>query len=335
MKEKKKSKKTGGSVASNIAFLFAVALIVAVSGIIISKAVKRSAHFSEPPATGESGPVISGAHDILATVGEPISYRSGVTAYDASGNEIPLRIDAGHVNPDEPGEYIVTYTAEDDEGRIASVTVRVIVSAVSNSENTSLEPSQTSSSGTEPTPGTDPPPTDTPNTEPPGPEYDPAEKEKLDNACRKVLADITNDDMTPAEKAEKIFLYVNHRIRYVSTSEKKNWVSAAYTGYTQKKGDCYNYFALSKELLTLAGIDSIDLYRVGGKSDHYWQLINTGDGWYHFDACPHPSECPFRCFMRTEADVRAYSEKCTPWRLNYYIYDYESIDVYVEGTPAE
>ena len=39
--------------------------------------------------------------------------------------------------------------------------------------------------------------------------------------------------------------------------------------------------------------------RVGGKTSHYWNLINCGDGWYHFDSCPHKDK--LETFMLTDA----------------------------------
>ena len=103
----------------------------------------------------------------------------------------------------------------------------------------------------------------------------------------------------------------------------------------RSRGDCYNYFACSKALLDRAGIPNVDLYRVGGGTDHYWQLVNVGGGWYHFDACPHPDSYPLNSFLLDETAVREYTEKCSPVRSNYYVYDYENCPVTAVGFPVE
>ena len=149
------------------------------------------------------------------------------------------------------------------------------------------------------------------------------------------MSRITTPDMTQKQAAKAIFDYVHGNIRYVNTSDKSSWVTAAYVGFTQGKGDCFNYFACSKELLTLAGIPNIDLSRVGGNSDHYWHLVNVGDGWYHFDTCPHPNDYPITSFLLTEAEVREYSAHFSGLWANYYVYDYDACPVTVVGTPEE
>ena len=30
----------------------------------------------------------------------------------------------------------------------------------------------------------------------------------------------------------------------------------------------------------------MDIWRNSTTSSHYWNLVDTGDGWYHFDATP-------------------------------------------------
>ena len=42
-----------------------------------------------------------------------------------------------------------------------------------------------------------------------------------------------------------------------------------------------------------------------------------GEGYYHFDACPHPNSYPLYSFLLTEAEVRAYTEQCASVRKNY------------------
>ena len=254
-----------------------------------------------PPDT--EPPVISGAQNIETSVGASISYRSGITVTDNSNETVALQIDNSQVDLTRPGQYPVTYSAADSRGNRASVTVTVTVKEAEVGE-ISLPAS-----------------------------LEDVTEEDLNALADRILQEITTPDMTQYDKAKAIYDYVHGHITYVNTSDKSSWILGAYVGLTQGKGDCFNYFAASKVLLTRAGISNIDLERVGGKSDHYWQLVNVGDGYYHFDACPHPNGYPIYSFMLTEQQVREYSELCKSVRLNYYVYDYDACPVEVVGTP--
>ncbi len=248
-------------------------------------------------------PVITGAYDRNVAVGDTFSYRNGVSASDDVDGAVEVSVDATAVDLNALGSYPVIYSAVDSSGNRAEITVTINV----------VDPDVT--------------PVDVvPTTDPPT-------QEELDSAALEVLNSIIDPSMSDYDKAYQIFLYVNGHIRYVGTSDKSSWQVGAYVGLTEGKGDCYNYFALSKELLTLAGIPNIDMYRVGGTTDHYWQLVNVGTGWYHFDACPHPDDYPITAFLITEQQARDYTAYVAPVRDNYYVYDYDSIDVTVEGTP--
>ena len=262
-------------------------------------------------------PVIKGAKDLTVTVGGTISYRDGVTVTDNMDENVQLQVDAGQVNLDQAGTYPVTYSAEDSRGNKAEVTVTVLV------EEAPEEP-----------PAEDPPePGHT--TEPTRPVDTDVTQETLDKVAAGILAKIIKPNMTMRQQARAIFDYVRSHMRYVGTSDKSSWVKGAYVGFTQKKGDCFNYFACCKELLTLAGIPNIDLQRVGGTTRHYWSLVNVGDGWYHFDTCPHPTGYSITTFLLTEAQVREYTARVSAARKNYYVYDYDACPVTVVGTPEE
>ena len=157
----------------------------------------------------------------------------------------------------------------------------------------------------------------------------------VDGEADRILGKILSPSMSQWEQARAIYNYVHTHVKYVGYSDKSSWLMGAYVGFTRGRGDCYNYFACSKALLDKAGIPNVDLYRVGGGTDHYWQLVNVGNGWYHFDACPHPDSYPLNSFLLDEMAVRAYPEKCAPVRTNYYVYDYANCPVIPVGTPIE
>lgn len=123
--------------------------------------------------------------------------------------------------------------------------------------------------------------------------------QELNVLTDEVLASILTEGMTKYQKAEVIYDWVKNSISYINYSDKDSWVKGAYEGLTIKKGDCFVYFATAKQLLTRAGIDNIDVKELDGK--HYWNMINVGDGWYHFDTTRFQDSK--RIFMWTDAQV--------------------------------
>lgn len=122
-----------------------------------------------------------------------------------------------------------------------------------------------------------------------------------------VLERIITPDMTPREKVQAIYNYNVSHISYISHSEKGNWLRAAYEGLVDGKGDCYVYASTAKVLLTRAGIVNMDIVKIPAKTNHYWNLVDLGEGWYHFDTTPrkdHPT-----IFLWTDAQLMDYSAK--------------------------
>ncbi|MDF2539726.1 MAG: cysteine protease [Herbinix sp.] len=140
--------------------------------------------------------------------------------------------------------------------------------------------------------------------------------ETLAQMSNEILADITTPGMTKEEIAYAIYKYTKNHIAYTGHSDKSDWVAEAYRGITNAVGDCFTYFAVSQSLLNQAGIDNMEVNRVGGTTKHYWSLVNIGDGWYHFDSCPNKDHK--KTFMMTDDEVDAYSEARGN---NYYTFD--------------
>ena len=291
--------------------VLAAAVIAAAALLLTRRSGPAPAQTPVPPPADTAPPVISGAHDLKAAVGESISYRAGVTVTDDSGEAVALQIDATEVDLTRPGEYEAVYWAEDAAGNRAEVPVTVTV----------IETVTVDEEGSGATEDIE---------DPAAPQ---ATQETVDALADEILAQITTDGMSQYEKALAIYNYVHNNIAYTGTSDKSSWLVGAYVGFTRHSGDCYNYFACSKALLTRAGIPNVDLTRVGGNSRHYWQLVDVGTGYRHFDACPHPNSYPLYSFLLTEAEVRYYTEQCASIRKNYYVYDYDSCPVeVVQGT---
>lgn len=229
---------------------------------------------SVPAVTDETPPEIIGATDRAFYLGDPINYKAAdagkgyqdVFARDDSG-EAELKIDRSHVNTATPGTYPVTYTATDAAGNTTSVTVQFTIS------------------------------------EKPGNYVDP---EIVYGLAREILDEITTEDMTEMEVAFKIYYWTITSIDYVGTSDKSHWTGGAYQAFTQRSGDCFNYFAAAKALYDVAGIQNVDVVKSDtSHSSHYWSLINLGDGWYHVDCTPRSVWGAF--FMNTDAELEKYS----------------------------
>lgn len=209
-------------------------------------------------------PVISGATDLFAYLGNQINYKSGISVYDDYAASPKLTVDTSQVNSGVEGTYPVTYYAMDDVGNQSSVTIYVTIKQRV---------------------------------------IDEAEVNRL---ADEVLAQIITPDMTPYDKMSAIYDWVHGHVSYINNSDKGNWVNAAFEGLENRKGDCYVYACTSKALLTRAGIDNRDIGKSDSSSTHFWNLVNIGEGWYHFDTTPRKGTKLRFCYM-SDAELMAYS----------------------------
>lgn len=213
-------------------------------------------------------PVIDGVAPLTSFIGDPISYKSGITVTDNCDSGVELEVDNSEVNPDQEGTYTVRYSATDRAGNTAQAETTI---KMQEKPENYVEPDEVYALADE------------------------------------VLAEITTDDMTLKEKARAIYDWTRENIGYVNTSDKDSWTNGAYQGFTEGQGDCFVFFSTSKALLTRAEIPNIDVVKSDtSESSHYWSLINCGDGWYHFDTTPRYGGGSF--FMLTDAEILEYSK---------------------------
>lgn len=121
-----------------------------------------------------------------------------------------------------------------------------------------------------------------------------------------ILAKIISPGMSSYDKLTAIYNWVRGNLGYVNSSEKGNWVNAAYQGLANRQGDCYVYACTAKALLTRAGIDNRDIEKIPSYSRHYWNLVDIGGGWYHFDTTPRKGETTWFCYI-SDAELMSYS----------------------------
>lgn len=216
------------------------------------------------PRYDTKAPTIEGAANISVELGGTVSYRKGVTVTDNRDAAPMLTIDNSEVNLNKEGRYKVIYTATDAAGNSRSVTVRVTVTRK---------------------------------------QLDDDDVDIIWPMCDQILSSIITDDMSDMEKAFKIYGWCRSNIRYSGSSDKSHWVMGAYDAFTKRSGDCYNYYAAGKALLTRAGIANWDVIKNENQySRHFWSLVDVGGGWYHFDSCPFAAgDDDF--FMLTDAEL--------------------------------
>lgn len=141
-------------------------------------------------------------------------------------------------------------------------------------------------------------------------------REYVDSIADEVLRGIITGGMTNRDKCRAIYKWIRSNILYTSSGGKESVTRGAYNGFRLKKGDCYTFYSTAEVLLTRAGLENQRITRVGGATNHYWNLVYIDDAWYHFDTNPgtdHADTCLF-------TDTRAKELTASRGR-EYYTYD--------------
>lgn len=220
-----------------------------------------------------TAPVFTFQEDFTIEEGDSVAYKSHVKVTDDSGMDPEITVDNSQADPNTPGTYPITYIAKDAAGNESSVTVTMTVTEA--------------------------------------PEFS---EKKIGPLVDEIIAQETTDDMSKYEVASALYWWCKNNISYSAVdSDTENIWEGAYTAIKDRRGDCFTYYAIYAALLTRAGIDNQCVTRVNGPSDHYWNLVNYGDGWYHCDTGPGSSNYRITCFMQTDAQLDSYDawdEEC-------------------------
>lgn len=211
-------------------------------------------------------PVIAGVEELTVAIGDGISYKKNVTVSDNYDENVKLEIDNSQVDLNTQGDYPVTYIAKDAAGNVAEEETIVHVKPAS---------------------------------------VETATEEMVNKKADEILHQITTADMSQYEVAKAIFNWVHGNVGWSDGTPKTNWVQGAYRGLFERRGDCYVYASTSKCLLTQAGIANMDIGFSTERRTHYWNLIDLGEGWYHFDTTRRTDGKSF--FYYNDADIREYS----------------------------
>ncbi len=133
----------------------------------------------------------------------------------------------------------------------------------------------------------------------------PVDRDALNAQADEILAEILTEDMSGLDKVNAIYDYVTGTVVYLDRSVKGDWIKAAYDGLNLHEGDCYVFACTSRLLLTRAGIPNMDIAKSTASGTHYWNLVDLGEGWYHFDATPHVTRP--RIVLWTDAQLMFFS----------------------------
>lgn len=232
------------------------------------------------PVPDTVAPVIEGVQNITVSLGDAISYRKNIIVSDNCDSNIALQIDNSAVIIDQIGIYPIIYSAIDAAGNETKVEATVTIA----------EPSGIS----------------------------PEEVTALADA---LIAEQTSEDMSDWDKAYTLWNWCRKSIRYsYASGDRSSIYSGAYEGLHDRQGDCYTYYATYALLLTRLGIENQCVARVGGSSNHWWNLVNLGDGWYHCDSSPRNKNHRYKCFMQTDAQLQEYDDFYTD-HPGYYAFD--------------
>ena len=211
-------------------------------------------------------PIIEGVQELTVKAGGSVSYKRDVTVTDNHDENMVLVVDNSEVNLNKVGDYTVIYSAEDNAGNRTEITTVLHVL-------------------------------------PAGVEG--ATEDIVYAEADAILAEIITEDMSQYEVAETIFHWINQNIANVETSPQTTWVEGAYRGLFERKGDCFVYASLSKCMLDRAGIPNMIIMFSNSRMTHYWNLIDLGEGWYHWDVIRRTSGLYF--FYVSDAELMKYS----------------------------
>ena len=225
-------------------------------------------------------PVISGVKEITVYLGDNISYKKGVSVTDNIDELVELTIDKSAVNIGAIGDYPIVYSAVDSAGNMTSEATVLHIVATPVIDETVVVP--------------------------------------LADA---LIAQMTTPEMSNWDKAYVLWEWCRTKIKYsYSAGDRSSIWTGAYEGLHDRSGDCYTYYATYEVLMNRLGIETMQVSRVGGTSNHWWNLVNLGNGWYHCDCSPRKAGHIYKCFMQTDAQIQGYADFYTE-KPNYYTFD--------------
>lgn len=192
-------------------------------------------------------PVISIVNTILTNKGESILYKKYATVSDNRDKELDLKVDSSRVNYNKPGTYYALYSVTDRAGNKASKKVKVIILNKNDIEM----------------------------------------KKEAYQLADKFIKRVAKNKKTKQAKLKVCFDYIRNNIKYngIHQGSIENYYGDALSGLKTWKGDCLVSNGVLRVVCERLNIPTMVVVRTSQlKTNHYWFLADTGDGWYHYDA---------------------------------------------------
>lgn len=131
-----------------------------------------------------------------------------------------------------------------------------------------------------------------------------------ENVADEVLRSVIKKNWSDEKKLRAIYRYTKGHCSYVDNGTHKNWRNTALRGIRYQSGDCFTYYAVTRLLISRAGIYNLTVTRYPVTSaHHWWNLVYVRGGWYHLDTTPRQRDGKF-CLV-TDAQLRSYSTGST------------------------
>ena len=220
-------------------------------------------------------PEFSGVSDMKTIAGIPVYYQRGVKAIDG-GVEVQVEVtEPEDFSIRKPGTYEITYTAQDMAGNVAEKTAKLtVLPAITDVEKLSSE--------------------------------------DVFRIGDYIIESLKKDNNFKDKKAfaRAIYTYVQSHMFYSDNKDILDWQHAAVIAIYNGYGDCRNYYAFSRLLLSCAEIENMTVEKektADWQNAHYWNLVKINGAWYHFDTTPRFDVSDF--FMWTDAQMDAYSAR--------------------------
>lgn len=192
-------------------------------------------------------PIISTVNTIISNKGENISYKKNTQVTDNRDKEVTLNVDSTQVNYNKAGTYYAVYTAIDKAGNRATKKVKVIIL---NNSDADL-------------------------------------KKEAQKLADQFINKVAKNKKTKQEKLKACYDYIRENIKYngVHKGTIDNYYIDAVDGLKTWRGDCLVSNGVLRVICEQLDIPTMVVVRTSKrKTNHYWFLADTGDGWYHYDA---------------------------------------------------
>ena len=148
------------------------------------------------------------------------------------------------------------------------------------------------------------------------------------NQVDAILSDIVHNDMSQLEKVRAIHAWIRTNISYASVIGGPETVyEDAFRALSDRRGNCYVFYAIGEVMLTRAGIENMPIDRIPGTpTRHRWSLINPDYlGWHHFDTTPTRLGLGAETAFFTDSQAREFTNRFVEFNntQNFYTFNPE------------